>query len=78
MPDYQGIGLGTKFLTSIAKIYVKQGFDFSIVTSAKNLISSLAKNKDWCCIRYSKSKENQNGGRWITRKVITASFFYKK
>lgn len=78
LPDYQGIGLGTKFLTSIAKIYVKQGYDFSIVTSAKNLISSLAKNKDWICIRYNKQKENQNNDKWITRKVITGSFFYKK
>ena len=78
LPDYQGIGLGTKFLNEIAKIYIKQGYDFSIVTSAKNLINSLRKSKDWCLIRYNKSKENQNNGKWITRKVITASFFYKK
>lgn len=24
LPDYQGIGLGTKFLNEIAKIYIKQ------------------------------------------------------
>ena len=78
LPDYQGIGLGTKFLNAIAEEYIKNSYDFSIVTSAKNLIYSLSKSPKWCLIRYSKAKENQNNGKWVTRKVYTASFFYKK
>ncbi|HEP5208921.1 TPA: GNAT family N-acetyltransferase, partial [Streptococcus pyogenes] len=41
LPDYQGVGLGTRFLKSVAEIYSCQGFDFRIVTSAKNLINAL-------------------------------------
>lgn len=78
LPDYQGIGLGTKFLEAIAKLYIKQGYDFSIVTSAKNLISALSKKKNWCLIRYSKNTKEQLNNKWKTRKVVTASFFYKK
>ena len=45
LPDYQGIGLGTKFLNEIAKMYINDGYDFSIITSAKNLINALKKRK---------------------------------
>lgn len=34
-PDYQGIGLGTKLLNVVAELYSAQGFDVSILTSAK-------------------------------------------
>ena len=41
LPDYQGVGIATRFLKIIAEHYAKQGYDFSIVTSAKNLIKQL-------------------------------------
>ena len=47
LPDYQGIGIGYKFLTVIAKIYRSEGWDFSIVTSAKNLITKLYSDNNW-------------------------------
>lgn len=84
MPDYQGIGLGTKFLNEIAKIYINQGYDFSIVTSAKNLINSLKRKKEWCLYRYSKPKRvfketsKIDRNRKIRDSVYTAAFMYKK
>lgn len=54
LPDYQGVGLGTKFLSAVAKMYADQGFDFSITTSAKNLMFALNRNKNWGCQRYGK------------------------
>lgn len=60
LPDYQGIGLGIKFLTIIAEKYKKMGFEFDIVTSAKNMIMGLSKNKKWRFVRYSVNK--QDGG----------------
>ncbi|KGR72888.1 hypothetical protein NX86_03945 [Streptococcus phocae subsp. salmonis] len=56
LPDYQGIGLGTKFLKSVASIYTQQGFDFRIVTSAKNLINALNKSESWKLKSYDKGK----------------------
>lgn len=47
LPDYQGIGLGYKFLMIVAKSYSDRGYDFSIVTSAKNLIMKLNESKYW-------------------------------
>lgn len=52
LPDYQGIGLGTKFLNVIADMYKKQGYDFTIVTSAKNMICALIRSDKWFMVRY--------------------------
>lgn len=41
LPDYQGIGLGVKFLTAVAELYKKDGYDFRIVTTLKNFSKSL-------------------------------------
>ena len=79
LPDYQGIGLGTKFLGFMADKYTKEGWDFSIVTSAKNLISSLRKNSKWCLYRYGICKGDKNSKiNKKCRKCYTASFMYKK
>lgn len=83
LPDYQGIGLGTKFLNEIAKIYIKQGYDFSIITSAKNLINALRKRKEWCMYRYSIKKITTSKTAKIDRNrklrdCYNASFMYKR
>ena len=84
MPDYQGIGLGSKFLNIIAEMYVKEGYDFSIITSAKNLINSLKKNDNWCMYKYAKQKPTNcktskiDKFRKVRSECYTASFMYKR
>lgn len=83
LPDYQGIGLGTKFLNFIADFYSKQGFDFRIVTSAKNLIYALNRNKKWVLKRYEKLKMPDGKAKESLKKTIrinvkTASFLFVK
>lgn len=84
LPDYQGIGLDTKFLEIVAQHYIKQGFDFSIKTSAKNLIYSLKKSKNWCFLSYSKNNCLSMASaidykrKSLRTECKTASFFYKK
>lgn len=81
LPDYQGIGLGNKLLESIAIMYREKGFEFRIVTTAKNLMQSLYKNKKWILGRYSKNKKNGNTAQHLNKtvrfNVKTASFSYK-
>ena len=84
LPDYQGISLGTKLLNFTAEYYTKQGYDFSIKTSAKNLIKSLQKSNKWCMISYGysncgskKSKIDYKRNSMRTN-CKTASFFYNK
>lgn len=83
LPDYQGIGLGTNFLNIVAKHYADIGYDFSIVTSAKNMISSLVKSKNWIMTRYGKNKcSSKHSAIDYKRKSMrtnckTASFMYQ-
>lgn len=84
LPDYQGIGLGYKFLTFIAEMYSKQNYDFSIVTSAKNLIMKLYNSDKWIMQRLSVEKclsmvsVIDYKRKSMRTKCKTASFFYKK
>lgn len=82
LPDYQGIGIGTAFLDVVAQHYTAQHYDFSIVTSAKNLIVALRHKNKWTMIRYScnrastkKSALDKNRAS-LRSQCKTASFFY--
>lgn len=82
LPDYQGIGLGRKLLTFVAELYTKQGFDFTITTSAKNLIEQLRKDKHWLMSRYDRVRaQGQTSSvglsKTLSYKRVTASFVYK-
>ena len=83
LPDYQGIGLGTKFLNYIANMYAEKNMDFCIVTSAKNLINSLKNSNKWCMYRYDKLRQVTSKTSKIDkfrklRNCYTAGFMYKK
>lgn len=85
LPDYQGVGIATRFLKVIAEHYTKMGYDFSIVTSAKNLIYALNKSNDWLLQRYSplkitnaNTKKKKSFLPSVRSNCKTASFFYKK
>lgn len=83
LPDYQGIGIGYKFLCCIAELYYKNGYDFSIVTSAKNMIMKLSESNKWKMKRlsYNKCSSIKNAidykRKTMRDKCKTASFFYK-
>ena len=83
LPDYQGIGLGRKFLNAVGDMYVAQGYDFMICTSAKNLMMALRNDPTWVMSRYGKvSPLSHNGipalAKTLSISRITSSFFKKK
>lgn len=82
-PDYQGIGLGTRFLNVVGAHYHSLGFDFSIMTSAKNMISGLEKNPHWVKTRAGRVRKlgytSAIKGLTNTNRlnVFSVTFFYK-
>ena len=84
LPDYQGIGIAKRFLNIVGEYYLREGYDFSIVTSAKNLIYALNNSKQWLLQRYSatNSSSNKNAIDYnrdsLRKQCKTASFFLKK
>ena len=84
LPDYQGVGIGLKLLNEVGNKYQKDGWRYTIITSAPSLINALKKSTKWICRSYGrKPPQNINTGNPIsTRKTdsstrITASFELK-
>lgn len=77
LPDYQGIGIGVKFLNSICEYYKKNNYDITIRTSSIPVIKSLRKNSNWILSNYGRIKENNNQ-KISSKKRLTFSFKYKK
>ena len=90
LPDYQGIGIGTKFIKEIAKIIDSRGFELNLTTTTPSLVHSLIKNNEWLLARYGREKSGLSSfGRYkgadlkhltnaTSQKRITYSFWYKK
>lgn len=89
LPDYQGIGIGTKFITKIAEMYHEQGMEFNLTTTTPALVGALRKHPNWLLLRYGREKTDHaafarygkqyshlNNSRSNSR--ITYSFFYKE
>lgn len=78
LPDYQGIGLGTRFLDSVCDIYADDNI-VSIVTSAKNMIHALQKSDVWRARRYIVTSNSGKGAKIKGShrvNVKTAGFVY--
>lgn len=78
LPDYQGIGIGTKFLNLIAEHYKRQGFDMFIKSSAMNIIQSLNRSDKWKLNSFGLQKFNPTNklNRTCRYDNKTASFKY--
>jgi len=77
LPDYQGLGIGHKFSTHIAEMYVKMGNRFIITSSTKALFFQRAKDKRWIVTRKGRTGESEGimKGSTSTRKM-TYSYEY--
>ena len=80
LPDYQGAGFGFLFLNHIGKLYKKQKYRFTIVTSAPSLIHALKKSSMWALT--SMGRKASHGGMKKVKNMgsenrITVSFEIK-
>ena len=55
LPDYQGIGVGSQFISRIAEEYKKKGDTMYLQTSSPALLHSLKKHPGWLLFRAGRS-----------------------
>ena len=55
LPDYQGIGIGVKFINEISKHYIDNGFNMNLTTTTPALVHSLKRSEDWALHRFGRS-----------------------
>lgn len=83
LPDYQGAGIGIKFLNEVGSIYKKEKWRYTIVTSAPSLINALKKSEKWVCKHFGRMKADtgiihgNNNKSNNSKERITASFEMK-
>ena len=58
LPDYQGIGIGTKFIKAVAEDISKQGLELNLTTTTPSIVHALSKSKDWILSRYGYVKND--------------------
>jgi GNAT superfamily N-acetyltransferase len=92
LPDYQGIGIGTKFIKLVAQHITDRGFELNLTTTTPALVGALCKDPAWTLARYGREKDGMKGYmRYTDAKVmnkhlqnaastrrITYSFWYKQ
>ena len=89
LPDYQGIGIGTKFIKEVAKIVQNDGYELNLTTTTPALVGALKKDDEWVLARFGRAENLQSFYRHSNKtktkhlgnatscKRITYSFWYK-
>ena len=62
LPDYQGIGIGVKFINAITKHYCDNGWNVNLTTTTPALVHALCKDSSWLLFR--KSRVGNSMGAW--------------
>lgn len=55
LPDYQGVGIGGRFLEALAELYVGNGRRFSITASHPSILRHCERSSKWRCTSIKKS-----------------------
>jgi len=65
LPDYQGIGIGSHFLDSLAELYVEQSYRFSITASHPSVLSHCKRSEHWKATNIKKTGSKRSQGRAV-------------
>lgn len=82
LPDYQGIGIGTKFITFISSLYAKDSLTMKLITTTPAIRFALDKSNNWELRRSGKVKPSGNTKymtHWTNSQSsnrITYTYFY--
>lgn len=86
LPDYQGIGIGTRFIKYVASLYKEAGYEFNLTTTTPALVGALSRDDSWLLASYGRGKVDRKGlekmgqsglVRCSSAKRVIYSFWYK-
>jgi len=66
LPDYQGVGIGTKFQDCIMKKYSENDWNVNCTTTTPALVHSMKANNKWALVRFGRVKNTlaKNMGKY--------------
>lgn len=70
LPDYQGIGIGMKFINKVSEIIKEDGYNVNLTTTTPSLINAMCRDKKWLLKRASRVKNtrDKNNQKYYGRK----------
>lgn len=70
LPDYQGIGIGVRFMNEITRHYASTGWNVNLTTTTPALVHALAKDCHWALVRHGRVKNTlqKNIGKYYSHK----------
>lgn len=63
LPDYQGVGIGVRFINAVSGIIAGEGFNVNLTTTTPALVVALRRSQDWALVRKGVAKQ----GDWASR-----------
>lgn len=84
LPDYQGIGIGYKFISFIAELYKEKDLKMKLITTTPSIRFALDKSHEWNLVRsgYVSPNGNTKGlahfSNFESSNRITYTYIYKK
>lgn len=57
LPDYQGIGVGTRFIKAVASQVTKRGYELNLTTTTPSLVGALKRDPQWVLSRYGRASK---------------------
>lgn len=51
LPDYQGVGIGVRFINAVAGLVAAEGQNVNLTTTTPALVGALKRSKDWTLVR---------------------------
>jgi len=51
LPDYQGVGIGVRFINAVAALVASEGYNVNLTTTTPALVGALKHSEDWALVR---------------------------
>lgn len=87
LPDYQGIGIGMKFIDRVAQMIRERGERLNLTTTTPALKHALVKDPRWSLARYGRAEANRHTAaeakymaslmKSTSMNRVTYSFYYE-
>jgi GNAT superfamily N-acetyltransferase len=91
LPDYQGVGIGTRFIKAVASLIWQRGYELNLTTTTPSLVGALRRDPQWVLARFGRASKTDgyvkrygDGSKTghlansTSMNRITYSFWYKE
>ena len=73
LPDFQGVGIGVRFIDAVSDLVSKEGFSVNLTTTTPALVGALKRSQNWILSRKGVIKGDQFKSKLWAKQVSKAN-----